>query len=261
MVDHKFSGKRKFKPYWVNISSNTLVSDLIRKGNRAVQMAMEGLLQGKPFEASMDEEIIFSRLGHSENAVWSLFVAGGYLKAAGRRTCDHECGIDTYTLMITNLEVKKMLRRMILEWFSADGLNLSSFTEALLAGDKEYMNQYLNEIMYATLSCYDTGREQSRTRVHENFYHGFVLGLVADLRGRYVITSNRESGLGRYDVMLKPRNAADCGIILEFKVLDPDREQSMQETADAALRQIIEKGYAAGLEKEGISMDQIRIYG
>ncbi len=78
-------------------------------------MAMEGLLQGKPFEASMDEEIIFSRLGHSVNAVWSLFVAGGYLKAAGRRTCDHECGIDTYTLMITNLEVKKMLCRRAID--------------------------------------------------------------------------------------------------------------------------------------------------
>ena len=257
----------KYDSYWSNTSGNGLVNQLIQKGNAEIKQTMEDLLQGKSFEAEIDEKIVFDQLNGSANAVWSLLLATGYLKVLHVRTLDEdeeigEEGDVWYTLTITNLEVRRMFRGMVKSWFGGNSeMAYSNFIKALLMNDVDGMNEFMNRIALHSFSSFDIAKNASDDDAPERFYHGFVLGLVADLRGRYVITSNRESGLGRYDVMLKPRNAADCGIILEFKVLDPDREQSMQETADAALRQIIEKGYAAGLEKEGISMDQIRIYG
>lgn len=199
-----------------------------------------------------------SQLGRRPDAVWSLLAACGYLKVTG---CCRRDGREEYTLAIVNFEVQEMFGQMFLDWFSDESCQYSDFKEALLSGDIQRMNAYLNEILFYTLSRYDTGKRFSKSRIHENFYHGFVLGLIAGLRSRYVISSNRESGFGRYDVMLLPLNPADDGMILEFKVMDADKEQSLQDTVDAALRQIIEKKYFAELEAEGIRRENIRIYG
>lgn len=254
----QFLDEKRLAPYWMNTSSNQLVSNLIQKGSPRMKMVLEDLLQGKSFHTTMDEQVVFDQLGRSANAVWSLLVASGYLKVDawtfnGKRM--------EYSLKIVNLEVQLMFEQLFIDWFSDDGHFYNEFSDALIQGDKEFMNEYLNDMMFHSLSYYDTGTKYARSKTHENFYHGFVLGLVADLKDRYIITSNRESGQGRYDVMLEPRESHQNAVILEFKVHNPAREETMQDTVDAALQQIIEKGYVAALETRGVAENRIRIYG
>ena len=254
----QFLDEKRLAPYWMNTSSNKLVSNLIQKGSPRVKMILEDLLQGRNFCTTMDEQIVFDQLGRNANAIWSLLVASGYLKVDawtfnGKRM--------EYSLKIVNLEVQLMFEQLFTDWFSDDGHFYNEFSDALIQGDKEFMNEYLNDMMFHSLSYYDTGTKYAKSKTHENFYHGFVLGLVADLKDRYVITSNRESGQGRYDVMLEPREDPQDAVILEFKVHDPSKEDTLKDTVDAALRQIIEKGYAAVLEAKGLTGDRIRIYG
>ena len=136
----------------------------------------------------------------------------------------------------------------------------NDFIKALLLGDKKAMNAYMNRVALSTFSYFDTGNRPSGAEP-ERFYHGFVLGLMVDLRARYVITSNRESGFGRYDVMLEPKNPSDDAIIIEFKVFDGGDEKSLSDTVAAALVQIDEKNYASVLTEKGIPETKIRKYG
>ena len=119
----------------------------------------------------------------------------------------------------------------------------------------------MNDVALATFSSFDTGKKPSEKGQPERFYHGFVLGLLVELRDRYQIRSNRESGYGRYDVMLTPVTEVDDAIVIEFKVHEPDEEKSLQDTVRVALDQITEKDYDAELLAQGISVDRIRHYG
>jgi hypothetical protein len=167
---------------------------------------------------------------------------------------------ERYELKIANYEVQRMFRSMILDWFSTEDDSYNDFVSALLKGDKKAMNVYMNRVALNTFSFFDTGNRPSGAEP-ERFYHGFVLGLIVDLRDRYVITSNRESGFGRYDVMLEPLRKEDDGIILEFKVQDEDEEETLKETVASALAQIEEKQYAQILLDKGIASERIRKYG
>lgn len=173
-----------------------------------------------------------------------------------------ERGKADYELRLTNWEVQMMFERMIDGWFAEYTSDYNVFVKALLLGDRKAMNNYMNRIALATFSYFDLGKKPSEKAEPERFYHGFVLGLMVDLQERYAITSNRESGFGRYDVMLEPRNPKDDdGIILEFKVHDPEDEATLKDTVAAALQQIEEKRYASILEEKGIPADRIRKYG
>ena len=250
---------QKLSSYWANTSSNSLVGKLIREGSPEIKETMEDLLKGQKLCTTIDEQIVFSQLEYSEGAVWSLFLASGYLKA-DKFWFNEEFGIEEYELSLTNKEVRITFEKMIRGWFGRSVKEYNGFIRALLQGNTKEMNAYMNRIALTTFSYFDTGNHPSGSEP-ERFYHGFVLGLMVEMADRYVITSNRESGFGRYDVMLKPRKNEDDAFILEFKVYDPDEEKSLGDTVKAALKQIEDKNYRSALIAEGIRKERIRAYG
>lgn len=255
-----FLDKRELRPYWASTSSNSLVSKLIQTASPEIKEGMESLLQGEEIVVSFDEQIVFDQLDRSRNAIWSLLLAGGYL-----RTEEVEyCGMmlePWYHLKITNLETFSAFSSMLKGWFENEASNYSEFVEALLDGKLKEMNAYMNDVALTTFNSFDVGNHPSGRTQPERFYHGFVLGLLVELRDRYEVCSNRESGYGRYDVMLVPRFKKDDAIVMEFKVHDPEEEGSLQDTVKAALQQIQEKNYDAELQDRGISQGRIRHYG
>ena len=249
--------------YWANTSSNSLVGKLIREGDRGIKEKFECLLRGDVIYTPIDEQIVYHQLDGNEEAVWSLLLASGYLKVLSYDRQDLlEPGKEQmYELALTNYEVMCMFEKMVRSWFTGVKADYNDFIKALLLGDKKAMNAYMNRVALNIFSYFDTGKNPS-VEEPERFYHGFVLGLMVDLQNRYVITSNRESGFGRYDVMLEPKNLAeDDAIILEFKVHDADDEDTLKETVQEALAQIERKQYAAQLTARGISQEHIRSYG
>ena len=253
----------RFTTYWANTSSNSLVGKLIREGSSRVKESFEELLKGKRISTPIDEQIVYSQLGRNEEGIWSLLLASGYLKVLS-----YESYLDIpegkrprYELELTNLEVRVTFLNMVRDWFSPVETDYNDFIRAMLQDNLEEMNGYMNRVALNTFSYFDAGRSSSGEE-SERFYHGFVLGLVVELRDRYYITSNRESGFGRYDVLFEPKNPKENdAIILEFKVFNPRKESSLEETVEAALKQIEDRRYAHELWEKGIAREHIRSYG
>ena len=239
------------KPYWANTSGNALVSSCIARGDKTLKEDFRTLLDGGSITRPIDEQVVFSQLADSPDAVWSLLLASGYLKCT-----DYGDGWNDYrTLTVTNLETLRMLEKTVGSWFAQFQGPYGEFCRAMLAGDVEAMDAYLSDVAHESFSHFDTGR-----RAAESFYHGFVLGLVVGLRGRYLVESNRESGFGRFDVALVPCDPThDPGIVLEFKTCS--KGQTLEEAAQNALAQIADRQYAAGLVTRGVSPERIRTYG
>ena len=254
----KYLDTGKFDSYWVNTSSNSLIDKLIQGGTSDIKIAMEDLLEGKTIETAIDEEIIFEQLENNSAAVWSLLLACGYLKV-NKASKDGAGG--NYILSLTNFEVQNMFRRMIQGWFGNVSARYNDFIKALLSDDLDYMNQYMNQVAMQTFSFFDTGKKTAEQEEPERFYHGFVLGLMVDLADKYRITSNRESGLGRYDIMLEPLEKNKRAYVIEFKVHKAKREKNLEETAQNALQQIAERNYDAELMARGIRKENIRHLG
>lgn len=253
----------KYAPYWANTSSNSLVGKLLREGNSELKEQFEKLLHGESIWSAIDEQIVYNRLNGNEEAVWSLLLTSGYLKVLSFESYQDawEDEKPVYELTLTNREVKIMFYNMVREWFSCVNSDYNDFIKALLQGDLKAMNAYMNRVALNTFSYFDTGQKPSGEEP-ERFYHGFVLGLIVDLQSRYIITSNRESGFGRYDVMLEPKDPGrDDAILLEFKVHDPEEETTLRDTVQEAHRQIETKQYGAQLMARGIPKERIRSYG
>ncbi len=257
-----FLKEKKLRPYWASTSSNGLVSRLIQTAPPDIKQMMEDLISGREIVVNFDEQIVFSQLGKNKNAIWSLLMASGYLKP-DKVEYKGELLEPWYHLSITNLETVSMFSNMFKGWFNNDSSNYGEFVQALLKGRLREMNIYMNDVALSTFSYFDVGTQPSERTQPERFFHGFVLGLLVELRDIYEIKSNRESGYGRYDVMLVPKSddRKYNAIILEFKVYDSYDESTLEDTAQSALRQIEEKNYDAELIARGIEKDRIRHYG
>ena len=257
-----FLKEKKLRPYWASTSSNGLVSRLIQTAPPDIKQMMEDLISGREIVVNFDEQIVFSQLGKNKNAIWSLLMASGYLKP-DKVEYKGELLEPWYHLSITNLETVSMFSNMFKGWFDSDSSNYGEFVQALLKGRLREMNIYMNDVAMSTFSYFDVGTQPSERTQPERFFHGFVLGLLVELRDIYEIKSNRESGYGRYDVMLVPKgdDRKYNAIILEFKVYDSYDESTLEDTAQSALRQIEEKNYDAELIARGIEKERIRHYG
>lgn len=245
--------------YWTNTSSNRLVGSLIQKGSAKLKTVMEDLLHGNIFHTVLDEQVVFGQLDDNESAVWSLLLASGYLKTADYKL--NQKGKKEYALKIVNFEVLRMFEDLIANWFSSCCAAYNDFIKAVLANDVKTMNAYMNQITVSIISHFDSGKKPSDKTEPERFFHGLVLGLMAELGDKYTISSNRESGFGRYDVLFEPRSDMDDGIIFEFKVFDAEEEAGLADTVRKAIEQVIDKKYAAVLESKGVAKSKIRIYG
>ncbi len=253
----------KFASYWANTSANSLVVLQLQQSDSDTKKQFEGLLKGEPMEAEIEEEIVFNQLNRKPGAVWSLMLASGYLKVLEIIEAETEPGQERsrYKLGIANLEVEIMFKSLIQEWFSEAQVEYKGFVKALLMDDIEAMHDYMNEVAQEVFGSFDTGRRASKKSQPERFYHGFVLGLLVELQGKYRVRSNRESGFGRYDVMLEPIETSMDGIIMEFKVRREKSEACLEDTVTAALRQIEEKHYEQELISRGVCAERIRKYG
>ena len=240
--------EKQFAPYWANTSSNALAGQLIREGSKKVKQDFERLLRGETIVTTLSESIVFQDLKSNTSSLWSLLLASGYLKIAGTAANQN------YHLALTNREVREMFEDLIRRWFDDDNDSYADFVDTLLSGDVWAMNETMNALTQSVFSFFDTNAEQP-----EKFYHGFVLGLLVTLKDRFIITSNRESGFGRYDVVLEPRDKAkDEAFILEFKI---HRTGTLEDSLKLAHEQIRTKNYATDLLNRGIPKDRIRAYG
>ncbi|MBO4295373.1 MAG: AAA family ATPase [Desulfovibrio sp.] len=251
----QYLAKKRFRPYWANTSSNTMATDLIGQGDAKIKQLTESLLIGNSIVVNFDEEIVFSQLHEDVGAIWSFLLAAGYVKVLS-----YKDEISEYEITLTNHEVTLIFEKNIKEWFSKPKIaNITSeFYQALMQADLRTINSAIQRISIETFSWFDTSGKEP-----ERFYHAFVLGMLVDLKASYALESNRESGKGRYDIMLIPKDASKHpGIVIEFKSLDPHRgEKELADTAKAALEQIRSLSYAASLTARGVPEDRILTFG
>ena len=255
----QFLDSGKLNNYWANTSENSLVEKLIREGSPDIKKSMEALLSGESVETLIDDEITVNLIDKNESGIFSLLLAAGYLKADSSL---NDFGVrKKFKVSFTNLEVRHTFEDMIKRWFENSDIRYNDFIKALLSNDVKYMNRFMNDIALNTFSVFDTGKKAGTNYGPERFYHGFVLGLMVDLADRYTITSNRESGFGRYDVCLEPKDQGSPAYVLEFKVHDPESEKDLEDTVRVALKQIKDKNYDASLISKGIAKENIYHYG
>ena len=250
----------KYDTHWANTSGNGLVGKLVREGSIDIKSDFEELLDGKIIEKEIDEQIVYDQLDGNENSVWSLLLASGYLKVEDIIQEKPEDDA-IYRLSLTNFEVRQMFNKLIKGWFAKDS-SFPKFISAMFRGDTEEMNIYMNKVALNTFSSFDAGKGPSEEKEPEKFYHGFVLGLLVENAKEYIVKSNRESGYGRYDVVLEPKDIKDIAVIMEYKVLNRRAgEKCLEDTAADALKQIEEKKYDTDLLQRGIPADRVLKYG
>ncbi len=241
-IVHYVKKRGKLGSYWVNTSDNALIKDLFVHASTNFKFQFEALLQDKSIQMRINEQMAFINLEINESMVWTLLLMCGYLKATLIENIEDN---SLYQLQIPNKEVKLLYNTLIAEWLS--GVNnstvFSTFLSNLLNGNLTDFENDLQNILLQTFSVHDIKGKNA-----EKFYHGFMLGLISGIdRNHYKIDSNKESGLGRYDIMLIPNDINKFGVILEIKHVDGNGTKNLKKVANEALQQIDEKQYGTAL--------------
>lgn len=256
-----YLSERRLKAWWANSSSNQLIGKLLQQGNAGMKTQMENLLKGENLLLPIDEEIVYNQLDDNPEAVWSLMLTAGYLKVVRDPTRAKGLGEGSvlYNLTITNRETRDTIEDLVKGWFKKKrDYVVPDLINQLLRGRAEDAEDYLNRLLRNTISYFDPGTPEDAP---ESFYHGLVLGMIVERMEDYHIWSNRESGYGRYDVVMEPKDRKQPAVILEFKTFHPDREKTLEEAAGNALKQIEDRQYDTELLTRGIPAENIHKYG
>ena len=241
-----FIDNKMLKPYWVNTSSNDIIKELLTTAGENIKKDMEKLIMGESLEKQIDENIVFADIAKKDEAIWSFLLFSGYLKASNVRMKDKKMYCD---IAIPNSEVEYLYEDIIINWFDENmsGEDEKYMLKSLKEGDIKLFSKIFKKYVENSFSFFDIGGKEP-----EKFYHAFVLGLLVNMQKTHYIKSNRESGYGRYDVMLIPKDKTGVGVIFEFKKIDKYDEETIKEALEMALKQIEEKKYRFELEERGI---------
>ncbi|MCL5436638.1 MAG: ATP-binding protein [Candidatus Dependentiae bacterium] len=240
----------QMRPYWINTSDNALLKNVLQNGALGVKEGLEQVMQGKPLTKELDENVVLTKIMSNERTAWSLLFMSGYLTFENYRPDPRQVGSWIADLKVPNTEIAWIYKTEILSWFEGDKVTAQyrSLLQSLVNGDVDGFKELFGDFAMQTLSIFDaTGKNP------EKFYHGLVLGMLASLRDTHEVVSNRESGIGRYDVCIFPHDPTKPGIIIEFKVVSKAKKETLKTAAQAALRQISEKDYAAAMHARGIT--------
>ena len=234
---------KKLIPYWVNTSSNDLIK-LILKNSATVKEKIEQLLRDEEIEVPINLETVIVGIEKNEENIWGLLLGTGYLKVT--EVVDLAHGI--YKVKIPNYEIKFLFQNIIREWFNDKviGNNLNTILKDLVTLNLKEFEKKFQVLVRQMFSFMDVGENTA-----ENFYHAFVLGMLVGLKDSYYVKSNRESGFGRYDIMLEPKDKNENSFVMEFKVLEDAEEKTIEDTIENAKKQIKERRYSEDLEERG----------
>ena len=240
-----YLNKKQLMPYWVNTSSNDLIK-LILKNSVTVKERIEILLRDEEIEVPINLETIIVGIENDEDNIWGLMLQTGYLKI----TKVVDLAVHIYKVKIPNYEINILFQQIIHEWFrnKVPGNDLRTILKDLVTLNFEEFEYKFKRLVKEMFSYMDVGEDTA-----ENFYHAFVLGMLVGLKDTYYVNSNRESGLGRYDIMLEPKDKNGNSFIMEFKLYSEDKEESIEEIIETAKKQIEEKGYETNLKERGFT--------
>ena len=240
-----YLNKRELMPYWVNTSSNDLIK-MTLKNSTTVKEQIERLLNDEAVEVNINLETVIVGIEDQEENIWGLMLQTGYLKI--EETVSLTEGI--YKVKIPNLEIKELFRGIVRDWFNNKviGNNLNSILKDLVQLNLTEFEKKFKVLVKEMFSYMDVGENTA-----ENFYHAFVLGMLVGLKDSYYVNSNRESGFGRYDIMLEPKDKNGNSFIMEFKVMEDMEEKTLEDTIENAKKQIEEKGYEENLRERGFT--------
>ncbi|MCR5294363.1 MAG: AAA family ATPase [Lachnospiraceae bacterium] len=232
------------KNYWVNTSDNEILRNLMQGLTPEMAEELLSIMQGKRVSTSINTEVIYPGIADGPDAVFSFLLLAGYLTPENP---PEETDIGTYAdLRLPNLEVRRVYNTEILAWIKGmtNPNAVTQVEKAIYLNDAKRLEEALRNYMLTCVSSFDGAAE--------GFYHGMVLGLVASLSSRYYIRSNRESGEGRFDLQLEPKQKNLPGVIMEFKAADAKDKDRLPELAEKALKQIEDRSYKTEMQERGI---------
>jgi hypothetical protein len=243
MIPYEATPYKGFLPYWANTSDNGLIREIMTTSTGDVKSQLEQLIRGDSIRAQLQENLAFDTLEGNADDIWNLLLFSGYLKVVSTE----QQNIRRYVqLQIPNAEITYVFEEIVLSWFAKTSYasEYNEMLRALTAGDIPVFERMFQEIVKTSFNMFDPAGKAA-----ERVYHAFVLGILIGLQEEYDVRSNRESGYGRYDIMLIPKNRTQKGIIIEFKKIWPD--ETFAPALAAALQQIEDKDYASELRAAG----------